>query len=187
MMNSDDFADAVNKSMAEVRDAMQETAERLEAEIRRLAAAAGMEIPNTERMRESNDQMRELLDSLRDETVKAAGQFSEGMNDMLGELRRLLEATMPGWASGAAGGEEATPKVEGGAKKTATKKSTKKATKKSSAKKVAKKAAKKSSAKKAGKKAAKKTAKKTSKKSSAKKATKKTARKSTKKAAKKAR
>lgn len=186
MMNSDDFADAVNKSMAEVRDAMQETAERLEAEIRRLAAAAGMEIPNTERMRESNDQMRELLDSLRDETVKAAGQFSEGMNDMLGELRRLLEATMPGWASGAAGGEEATPKVEGGAKKTATKKSTKKATKKSSAKKAAKKTAK-SSAKKAGKKAAKKTAKKTSKKSSAKKATKKTARKSTKKAAKKAR
>lgn len=186
MMNSDDFADAVNKSMAEVRDAMQETAERLEAEIRRLAAAAGMEIPNTERMRESNDQMRELLDSLRDETVKAAGQFSEGMNDMLGELRRLLEATMPGWASGAAGGEEATPKVEGGAKKTATKKSTRKATKKSSAKKAAKKTAK-SSAKKAGKKAAKKTAKKTSKKSSAKKATKKTARKSTKKAAKKAR
>jgi hypothetical protein len=200
MMTPENFADAINRSMAEVRNAMQETAERLEAEFRRFAAAAGLdERVAAERMKASNEQLREMVDSLRVEASRAAGEVSEGMNEMMAEFRRLLEATMPGWGDGtspapadsagtAATAPSAAPSPsadETPAAKKAAKKSTKKATaKKAATKKAAKKPTKKATAKKSAKKAAtKKAAKKPTKKATAKKPTKKaTAKKSTKKA-----
>ncbi len=152
-----------------MRTAMSETAERLEAEFRRLAEATGMDdAVSTDRMREGNEQLRETIDGLWEEAVRAAGQLSEGMNDMLAEFRRLFEANMPGWGGGTSpsGAEGAAPGAAavtaGAAKKAAKKKATKKAAKKKAAKKAAKKkatkkkAAKKAAKKKATKKAAKK-------------------------------
>ena len=181
MMTPDGFAEAVNKGMAEMRTAMSETAERLEAEFRRLADATGMDdAVSGDRVREGNEQLRDMIDALRDEAVRAAGQLSEGMNEMLAEFRRLVEATMPGWSSDSpsAADDAAAGAAVVAASDAVTKKSAKKATRKT-AKKSAKKATKKT-AKKSAKKATKKTAKK-----SAKKATKKTAKKSAKKATKK--
>ena len=172
MMTPDNFADAVNKSMAEVRKSMQETAERLEAEFRRMASTAGMDdSASAERLRAGNAQFRELVESLRAEATRAAGQLSEGMNEMMAEFRRLLEATMPVWGdegpaepgsaqppsaptsdAAPAAPAPATAAETSAAKATkrrpaAKKKSTKKATKKRAAKKKA--ATKKKSTKKA--------------------------------------
>ena len=198
MMTPDGFADAVNKGMAEMRTAMSETAERLEAEFRRLADATGMDdAVSADRVREGNEQLRDMIDAVRDEAVRAAGQLSEGMNEMLAEFRRLVEATMPGWSSDststagdAAAGAAAVAATGAAAKKATAKKSAKKATAKKSTKKTTKKAAKKSAKKAAAKKSTKKTtkkaAKKSTKKAAAKKSTKKSAKKTSKKAAKKA-
>lgn len=111
MMNPESFADAVNRGMAEVRRSMQETAEWLEAELRRVTVSAGYEDSAAKERRPAGDaQFWEMVDSWRDEAARAAGQFSDGMNEMMGEFRHLLEVAGLAWGEsepGASGPVEA--------------------------------------------------------------------------------
>ena len=178
-MNSDQvneaFNRAVNRGVAEMRNLLQDASSRFETEMKKVAEAVKSDDPDGERRRAAGEQIQGVMDTIRTEATKAAGQFSDGVNSVVEDMREFVQENVKGaeQSGGAADGDASTAASSaagaGPAKKSTAKKSTtKKATKKATAKKAT---AKKSPAKKAA--AKKSTTKKATKKATAKKATKK--------------
>ncbi len=182
MATSESFSEAINKGIAEMRSVLADAAGRFETEARKIADAVHTDDRvKAERMKTAGDQLHSVVEMLRTEASKAANQFSDGINEAVGDVRDFMQDATPGRKDAAAdqngGATRQSTADQGTADKAADQGTAKKAAKKSPAKKstakksTAKKAAKKSTAKKSpAKKAAKKS---TAKKSPAKKAAKK--------------
>lgn len=150
------FNRAVNRGMAEMRSLFQEAANRFEGEIRKVNDAVGGDDSESERLRNAGEQLQGMVDKFRAEATKAVGQFSDGISDVVDEMREFMqdsktgagsstessEATEPASAAATASSAKQSAAKKSTAKKTAAKKST---AKKSTAKKST---AKKSTAKK---------------------------------------